>query len=560
MSDADRIPPRTTRKPAAEGTWELSLSEAISIAIQNSDVIRVLVGPTVAADPATIYDPSISETQVQVAMAAFDANWSTSLFWSRTDQPPGVTFGGGIPVPNQRDQASFNSSLTKLFCTGATGGIAFNTSYLLIPPFPTVTTSPGPDGIFGTPDDVFTPGIRRTPAQYIPNLEFTLTQPLLKGAGVEFNQALIRIACIQRDQSLWEFKQAVLAQVRSVEEAYWDLLTARGALQALDAVLPELEDYTRVWQVKLEEGAGHLGQFSEAQTRVNEFRQQHAQALAAVLNREAALRNLMGLSPTDRRQLVPTSTPSEVPVDIEWTASVETALSSRPDIVRQRLAVRIRELELLRANNAYQPQFDLQGLWRINGLDNELDDAIKLVSDNQFTDWQIGLTFSMPLGFRQAAAEVDAAELRLDRDHAQLSQSIHATVHQLAEILRDIDSSAQELKFSEQRLKNSRIWAEKAGERARRDQAGDEISFAQNLYIQALESLRNAIFDNGRVLSRYNIALARLEEAKGTLLQSRGIVMAEDPTTRVRFRKPCRQSVEMPSGEPDNKTQHSAIE
>lgn len=511
----DLIPPRTIRNPEATEIWELKLSDAIGIALKNSDVVRTLVTGTdqVVASLTTIYDPAISEQQIQTALSVFDANWTTTAFWTRTDQPPGTTFGGGIPVPNQRDQAEFRSSLTKLLATGGTAGIAFNNNYIFVPPF----------------------GTNHPPAQYQPNVEFSLSQPLLKGGGVDYNRAPIVIARLQSDQSLWDLKQAVLGQVRSVEEAYWSLFAAHGVLRSLEDAIPLLQELVRIREeeLKAQKVTGDL--LAEAQSRFFEFQQQRIQAMAAVLQAEDALRNLMGLPPNDGRRLTPIDPAKDAPVLFDWPTSVRTALDYRPDIVRQRLAVRIRELELLRANNALQPQLDVQGLWRINGLDHELDDAIGVLTDNQFTDWQLGFTFSVPLGFRQASAEVHASQLRLDKDRALLRQSVHSTTHELSEILRNIDSLISQYQVAERRFESSLVWVEIARTKALPELAIGDLAEKQNLYIQAIEEFRNSSVEVRRVLSQYNTALARFEEVKGTLLATSGIQLVEDPVARVRL-------------------------
>src|SRR5262245_14560414 len=58
-------PPETVIQPAPPVTpKELSLDEAIRIALANSQVVRVLAGATVVSSGQTIYDPAISNTSI----------------------------------------------------------------------------------------------------------------------------------------------------------------------------------------------------------------------------------------------------------------------------------------------------------------------------------------------------------------------------------------------------------------------------------------------------------------------------------------------------------------
>jgi hypothetical protein len=89
----------------------MSLDEALQIGMSNSDVVRVLSNGSVSAAATTRYDPQFAAANASVALAAFDAYWSTNLFYNRINQPVGELFGPGIP-----EQTRYNSA-------GLTGGV-----------------------------------------------------------------------------------------------------------------------------------------------------------------------------------------------------------------------------------------------------------------------------------------------------------------------------------------------------------------------------------------------------------------------------------------------------
>jgi hypothetical protein len=62
-----------------------------------------------------------------------------------------------------------------------------------------------------------------------------------------------------------------------------------------------------------------------------------------------------------------------------------------------------------------------------------------------------------------------------------------------------------------------------------------DLAEKQNLYIQAIQEFRNSSVAIRALLARYNTALARLEEAKGTLLSASNIQLTEDPIAHLRF-------------------------
>src|SRR5262249_38283337 len=66
-------PPETvTNRPPDVPPQELSLDQAIRIALANSQVVRVLAGANVVSSGQTIYDPAISNTLIDQARAVFD--------------------------------------------------------------------------------------------------------------------------------------------------------------------------------------------------------------------------------------------------------------------------------------------------------------------------------------------------------------------------------------------------------------------------------------------------------------------------------------------------------
>jgi hypothetical protein len=200
----------------------IGLREAIALSLETSPVIKTLSGGAVFNAPATHYDPVIRDLRVGFEQAAFDPQFTGEVLGTRFDEPPDNFDPTDTTDSAMRDEVFARAELAKRWQLGTRTSIAYQPplAYLYLPDTDTTDFNPAV-------------GV---------GLVLEARQPLLRGAGVDVNAAPIRIARLQADQSGWEVKEAVLAQVRSVEEAYWELQAAYTVQQAFDAVLPLLDD------------------------------------------------------------------------------------------------------------------------------------------------------------------------------------------------------------------------------------------------------------------------------------------------------------------------------
>ncbi len=66
---------------------QLTLDEAIQIALANSEVVRVLAGVTAVSSGRTIYDTAIVNNRVDEAVSRFDPSVQINNDWNRTEIP-----------------------------------------------------------------------------------------------------------------------------------------------------------------------------------------------------------------------------------------------------------------------------------------------------------------------------------------------------------------------------------------------------------------------------------------------------------------------------------------
>ena len=500
-----QFPPAIELDPplAPEGTPKpLSLEDAVRIGLSNSGILRVSNGGMVSASPASPYDPQIADAQIRVALAAFDPMLNSVLSANWINRPSGSVFGPGLVAPNLRNDATLLGNVTKTWLTGTETRVGYNpsTGYLFRPNYSGSSFNP----------------------LYTSNLEWSLKQPLLKGGNAAANKVPIRIAYLRRDQSVLTTRQAVMASVRSIAESYWELTSTRGTVTSLESIAPLMERAVVIEREKMAAQRSVAADVAKIEAQLHQLMQQIAAAKSAAVQSELRLRNLIGLPPNDGFVIMPGTTLSRAPVNIDVASATSTAVENRPDILRQASMVRTRECELSAARNAALPQLDLLGLNRWNGVGGFLDDSLNQMATTQFVDYQASLTFTAPIGLRAGAANIRAATVQLKREQAMMQQVIHAAAHQVSSQAQEAAYNWQLFVEADSRSKLNDDWL--SGARIRFENpppAGDDKDWllaALNDYLFAVRSQSEAAIDTQTFLARYNIALARLNEATGTIL------------------------------------------
>jgi outer membrane protein TolC len=501
------LPPRTVSDPHPEAPeWDLSLDEAIRIALVNTKVVRVLAGTTAVSSGQTIYDAAITNTTIDQQRARFDPVLTDKNLWSRTNTPaaaldllhPGRSLIAGSPV----DGYISDLGLTKTNVLGGQWGVDWLENPLRFP------------GAIGLPLNPETPR----------SVTLSYTQPLLQGAGFRVNTAPIVIARLNTEQSYFQYKDSVEELVRGVIEAYWNIVLARLIVWAREIQVQQSREAYELESARLKSGLkGDLGTVAQARVTYFQFQANLVAAKADVLTREGALRNLLLLPPNDGRRIVPVSAPTSQALRPDWDQMVRLAEQRRPDIIELKLITEADRVRLLQAQNQALPQLNATALYRWNGLSGEMPNG-EHVSTNpgQFTDWSVGVNFSVPLGLRQGRAQVREQRLIIARDEANLEQGVHAAVQQLAATTRDLDSAYEQYLAYKETRDAADVNVRAQNERFR---AG------QTIYLNVLQALNDwgtAVSSEAQQLTGYNVALATLERQTGTILETHGLVFFEE--------------------------------
>jgi outer membrane protein len=479
----------------------LSLGEALSHALeQNLDL-------SIAKK-----DPEIAYHDVLFQKSAFDPLFATEYFHNDNKSEP-TQLGAGLESKNDRLSANFQGLLK--FGGKWSAGLT--------------TTRSDTNSVF----NFYNP-------QYESGLALGFVMPFLRGLGVEANTANLVIAKRNLDVSHETLRGQATTTLRTVEDAYWNLRAAREAQRVAEQTLRLSEDLYDLNKKKVEVGTLAPIEITQAEANVASNVELTIRSKETVGNAEDNLRRLMAI-PKDDPMWVHTIVPTEEPVKeartVNLDEAIEKALVARPEIIEARSAVENSRLSEKAARNAARHQLDLTAGLTPSG--NNLIDVIPGTPNDTFItgnvgdsyseipkfnnySWTLGLTYSVPIANRAAKANYAIATINREKQEIALRNT--------EDLVRvDVRTAARAVEAGFERVtagrKNVELQTKKLDAEQKKFDNGMSTSFEVFTF---QTDLRNAQLSLIQALLDYNKSLADLERAKGTLLESKGLKLADD--------------------------------
>jgi outer membrane protein TolC len=552
-------------------TWDLTLEEAVKTALANAKVMRSLGGRYVSSafnnrsqtgdapdaltsNPEavrTVYDPAIAETTpftgVEYALSAFDTQWTTNFFYQSNDHQQNVE--PSFPITQffrqvfQQDTSTFNTQLQKVTATGGQFSVSNNIVY-----------------------DRNNNPTRQIAKDWNANYQVQFNQPLLAGAGVQYNRIAgpnnplnfnpipggaqqsptfdgVVLARIAVDISLADFEGGVRNLVSDVENAYWELSFAYRNLATSNTALESARvTWARIYRLKEADARGGEAK-EEAQVREQyfQFKSTTQTLLNELFRAENRLRWIMGISTSDGRLICPTEQPTVAKVNFDFHEITEEAMSRSLDLRRQKWRIKQRELECIAAKNLLLPRLDVNGTYRWLGLGDELfgtkpntfnpsnpldltgSSALQTLASGQFQEWQLGAQMTFSLGFRREFAQVRHFQLQLAKERAKLQDEELEVSHQLADAVRQLKLNYEltQTNFNRTLAADMQVEAVQAAFDA------ETVLVDQLLEAQRRRAEAQAAFF--RTLLDYQRAIITVHFRKGSLLEYNNVYLTEGP-------------------------------
>lgn len=379
----------------------LSLNDAIGMALSKNTDIAVAAA-----------NVRIASYQIEAAKGAYDVRFQIVPSVRHDKQAPQNAFFSG---PNfgaiEQNTQSVN--------TGVNGLIQNGGNYSL-----TYTRSRVDDN---TLINSFNP-------YYLSSLNAALNLPLLKGRGITDQQRTLQLAVVNASVNSSQALTSVSTDVASVENAYWDLVSAWRNVAIQEDALKQaiLQQQSNVRLAR----AGQAANIDavESSTQVAVYQDNVFAALQAVSQLQNQLKSLILNDPADpiwRANILPTSPVQQLPAIAPLDQLLSQALQNRPEVTQIAALQQQAGINLAYARNQALPQVDVNLGYQTNGFAGIPNAAVPsfgpgpaatpppyLVGQygtafsnmSKFPAYQAGVTISTPIGNHTAKADLAIAQ------------------------------------------------------------------------------------------------------------------------------------------------------
>jgi outer membrane protein TolC len=455
----------------------VTLRESILLGLQNNADLHV-----------QRFNVPISRTAEEVQRAAFDPTISGQIAGGRTGTPRNRITGRDTSYV---DTINAQLAAAQFFPTGTTASIQYTT-----------------DNSFYT-DSTSTSGISGT-----------ITQSLLRGAGLDVNLASLRQAELDTKTSQYQLRGFAEALVDRIEETYWDLAFAERQVVIVQNALDVAQEQLNSTKKFIE-----LGGLAPTE---------QAAAEAEVALRRENLINAKSTLETTRLQFLQLITPPGEPF---WNrtvvlqtlpfiptgemdpvrAHVEVAMEMRPEINEAKLQIQRGDLQVVKTKNGLLPQLDLFVTLGQTGYSNSFGGALVNVGEGSNYTLLAGVRGSYELGNRAARGNYRAAVLTREQSQEALNNLVQT-------VQVDVRTQYIEAERTRQQIDATRV-TRLAQETALQVETA---KFRQGrstslLVAQAQRDLLSAQLAEVQAITGHLKALVALYRLEGSLLYRRGL-------------------------------------
>ena len=369
---------------------------------------------------------------------------------------------------------------------------------------------------------------------YTSGLTATFTQPLLRGLFIDQTRQQIAITQINREISEESLRATVTQTLANVRNAYWDLVFARSAVDVAQRALALADKLVEDNRARVEVGTLAPLDIVQAEAEAANRRQTLAVAEATLQTAELSLKRYLVSGTEDplwRMELQPIDLPSLEPAPTDIEGAVRRSLERRTDLINARKNIQSSDISLRYFRNLTLPELDFVASYGAQGIGGTsiqraglgstvitntipggYSDALRLLTNRDYPNWNLQFNVSYNLFGSQADANFARARVQRNQSQARLR-----TLE--LQVATEVTNAALSVQSNLKRVEAAVAARELAEKRLEAEQSRFEVGMTVNFFVvQAQRDLRDAQNAELRALADYRKSLVvfeRVQEAPG---------------------------------------------
>jgi outer membrane protein len=348
----------------------------------------------------------------------------------------------------------------------------------------------------------------------------TITQALLRGAGIDYNLAALRQARLDTKASLYELRGFAESLIAQVETTYWDYALTQRQIDIFLESLRLAEQQKSETEEMIRIGSLAESELYAAEAEIALRREGLINARSTLQKTRLQFLRLLNPPGTDLwdRDIELLYLPTVPDVTLEDVKThVDIGLKMRSDLNQARLQIQRGDLEIVKTKNGILPRMDvfidLGKTGYAGSFGKSFDDI-----DGKSYDVLAGISLEFPIINREARGKHRRAILTRDQADEAVSN--------LAQIVQvDVRSAYLEVNRSKEQIAATAatraLQEEKARIEAEKFRVGKSTSI---LVAQAQRDLLSSRISEIQAIVNYLKSLIDLFFMEGSLLERRGIM------------------------------------
>ncbi|MHC5110512.1 MAG: TolC family protein [Planctomycetota bacterium] len=351
--------------------------------------------------------------------------------------------------------------------------------------------------------------------QYVSSLKFSISQPLLRNAGLDYNLASIRLARLNADSVSAKTKLAAIRVLASAEKAYWRAYAGRRVAevraQQLDLAAQNLEMVRR----RVSQGSSPAIEIVRADLGVTQRVEAFIVAQTSERIQQRELKRVLNIEGIDLNSVTAIDTTTEprlVGYELSAEELVDAALANRMEILELELKLAGDAVKIDVARNQQLPYFALDFEYGILDRQGSFGTAWQDMWDFDKQELAVGVRGELPV-------TNDAREARFRRAVLNRQQRLSTREQRQLSVRQEVYDALDVLDQNWQRILAARRNVIAAGVNYEAEQKQFEEGLrTMREVLEALAQLGEAQLREVKAVVAYQIAQVDLAYATGTLL------------------------------------------